>query len=44
MPGGSPTFLSRSSIENMYSHLEAVFERAESTYKGSSLSSYAEGK
>lgn len=40
MPGGSPTFVSKKSIERMYSHLETVFERIADSYKGISLSGY----
>lgn len=42
MPGGSPTFKNARSIEKMYYHLETVFDRISSSYKGISLEKYAE--
>ena len=42
MPGGSPTFKSERSIEKMYRDLEAVFERIRNSYKGISLTGYAQ--
>ena len=44
MPGGSPTFRSKESIERMYAHLEIVFERIGNLYNGISLSGYAKRK
>lgn len=41
MPGGSPTFRDKKSIEKMYAHLEILFETIENSYKGISLSEYA---
>ena len=44
MPGGSPVFTTKESIEKMYTHLEILFERLERSYKGVTLSGYAKTK
>lgn len=42
MPGGSPTFKNKASIERLYRHMEIVFSRIEELgYEGITLSDYA---
>jgi hypothetical protein len=40
MPGGSPTFKTDWDIENLYDHLEALFEYARDRFKGLSLRTF----
>jgi len=40
MPGGSPTFPTRESIERLYDDLEAVFERASARFRAATLAEY----
>ncbi len=40
MPGGSPTFPSRESIEALYDDLEALFTAAQDVFEGCTLSDY----
>jgi hypothetical protein len=40
MPGGSPTFPDRQSIEALYAHLELLFEQAESRFRALTLSEF----
>ena len=40
MPGGSNTFRNRKSIENLYAHLNALFEYLKVSYTGMTLSEY----
>lgn len=42
MPGGSPTFRSKESIENLYFHMELLFKEASSSYFGLTLSQFRE--
>lgn len=42
MPGGSPTFKSEKDIENLYSHLQAIFKEVSSFCTGRTLSEYVE--
>jgi len=41
MPGGSPTFPDRESIERLYRKLERVFDAARETFAGATLAEYA---
>jgi hypothetical protein len=40
MPGGSPTFASEASIENLYDHMEKLFLHMSREFTGSTLSEY----
>ena len=40
MPGGSPTFKTERSIEQLYDSLEALFESAQAPYRGGTLSEF----
>jgi hypothetical protein len=40
MPGGSPTFASEDSIERLYEHLDALFERASRSFRGATLAEF----
>jgi len=42
MPGGSPTFPTDESIENLYRHLEVLFQRAATNFVGATLSEFHE--
>ena len=41
MPGGSPTFQNKDSIEQMYSDCEEIFKTAHHTFEGITLRDYA---
>jgi len=40
MPGGSPIFQTKESIERLYRHLEMIFEKVAQNYVGSTLAEY----
>jgi hypothetical protein len=40
MPGGSPTFRTRESIEQLYRDLEQLFSRAAESFTGATLSEF----
>lgn len=40
MPGGSPTYRTEQSIEQLYDHLEEIFEAAQSRYQGATLGEF----
>jgi hypothetical protein len=40
MPGGSPTFQTAQSIENLYRDLEQLFSRAATSFSGATLSEF----
>jgi len=42
MPGGSPNFKSKGSIEKLYSDMEKLFQEIAKNYQGIGLSQYAE--
>lgn len=44
MPGGSPTFMTDSSIEKAYRDMEIIFEKIRKNYIGITLGKYAEKK
>jgi hypothetical protein len=42
MPGGSPTFRTERSIERLYDHLEQIFDEAQESYRGTTMSQFRE--
>lgn len=44
MPGGSPTFRTKESIEKLYSDLEVLFEYISKHFKGETIGEYAQEK
>lgn len=44
MPGGSPTFRGKQDIEDLYGHLNNLFQRIAGTYRGVTLEQYVRRK
>ncbi len=44
MPGGSPNFKTETDIDNLYHHMDVIFERISRSYSGIGLEQYAKNK